>query len=230
MWRAGRQGSWGGQAALATRGEGVRSRLHDPDVDYLEGVAAAPSLLAAQVALVRAQELYGLRRVLNFHPRVAAAADFARTLLATRQRVPGATATDVPLVAWHVHGEMDAALRAQVLDHLRDPPPGGWTVVSNVRCLGEGVDIPAVDGVVFVDPKRQDTAIVQAIGRAVRCSPGTTDTAVIVVPIVIADARSRTRCRRRAAVAASGTGGRGPGHPARTRRSRDAVSERGALG
>ncbi|MGX7829545.1 helicase-related protein [Actinokineospora sp. 24-640] len=90
-------------------------------------------------------------------------------------------------MARHVHGEMDAAVRADVLDHLRHPPPGGWTVVTNVRCLVEGGDIPAVDGAVFVDPKSQDTAIVQAIGRAERRSPETTDTAVIVVPIVIAD-------------------------------------------
>ena len=73
------------------------------------------------------------------------------------------------------------------MDKLRNPPEGGWTTVANVRCLGEGVDVPAVDAVAFTNPKRSQVDIVQAVGRALRRNPDGSGEATIIVPIVIPD-------------------------------------------
>jgi predicted helicase len=52
-------------------------------------------------------------------------------------------------------------------------------VVSNARCLTEGVDVPAVDMVAFLSPRRSRVDIVQATGRAMHRSPGKTTGYVI---------------------------------------------------
>lgn len=56
-------------------------------------------------------------------------------------------------------------------------------VISNVRCLGEGVDVPALDGVVFLDPRQSTIDIIQAIGRVMRRAEGKTE-GYVVLPIV----------------------------------------------
>ena len=66
--------------------------------------------------------------------------------------------------------ECQLARRAARLRLLHDGTPERPILVSNARCLTEGVDVPTLDGVVFADPKRSKTDIVQAVGRAIRRS------------------------------------------------------------
>lgn len=168
---------------VGIRAAEVRALLADPGRDYVEG-PGAPSLptLVAQAALVRAAQKYGVRRAVTFHPRVEHAAEFARTLPRLAQRM----APDLPLpTAAHVHGGMDHSVRAKILADLRHPPADGWTVLSNARCLGEGVDVPAIDAVLFAHPKRSAVDIVQAVGRALRPHPDTPGPSTVIVPLVV---------------------------------------------
>jgi superfamily II DNA or RNA helicase len=149
----------------------------------------APELrtVVAQATLAKAVREYGLRRVLVFTHRVADAAEFSRTLASAVQRVPADQRPDGPVMARHVHGEQTISVRERILDHLRTPPEDGWTAVANARCLHEGTDVPEVDGVLFTLPKRSPVDVVQAVGRALRRSDSTADTATVIVPIVIPD-------------------------------------------
>lgn len=164
--------------------------LAETDVDYVVGAGEAPlQLLAAQVALLRAHQQFGVSRAITFHPRIADAAEFARTLGRTVDRVDD-TGARLRLTARHVHGGMDTRQRQAALAALRSPVTGGdWVVIANSRCLSEGVDIPAVDAVVFAHPKRSPVDIIQAVGRALRRrrDDPSDQVATIVVPIVIAD-------------------------------------------
>jgi hypothetical protein len=168
--------------------------LGEQDVRYVDEAGGAPlHVLATQVALLRAHQRYGIRRVITFHARVADAREFARTLPRTVARLDQTGAAH-SLTARHVHGEMNLRQRHTVLDALRTPPEGGWAVISNARCLGEGVDIPAVDAIAFGQPKRSQVDIIQAVGRALRRTKvgagdrGAIDeVATIVVPIVVDD-------------------------------------------
>lgn len=67
-----------------------------------------------------------------------------------------------------ITGNMKSSERAEILNRLVNE--GG--VVSNVRCLAEGVDVPALDAVEFVDPRNSKVEIVQAVGRVIRVSSG----------------------------------------------------------
>ena len=58
------------------------------------------------------------------------------------------------------------------------------SIISNARCLTEGVDIPVVDAVIFADPKQSVIDIVQAAGRAMRVHPSK-NLGYIVIPVII---------------------------------------------
>lgn len=172
-------------AVIGIKDSQARALLAEKGVEYVDALGA-PSLqtIVAQAALGRAREQFGIQRVLTFHPRVDAAAEFSRTLAANlTHSMPG---EQDGLYAAHVHGEMDQRLRERILDRLRDTG-GGWTVLSNARCLGEGVDVPAVDAVLFAHPKKSAVDIAQAVGRALRRDPQVAGPATIIVPLVVPD-------------------------------------------
>ena len=60
-------------------------------------------------------------------------------------------------------------------------------MLSNARCLAEGVDVPSLDGVAFIDPRSSHVDIVQAVGRAIRLSPEK-KTGTIVLPVFLKSA------------------------------------------
>lgn len=72
----------------------------------------------------------------------------------------------------HVDGTQGAAERNRHLQWLRKGPgQGGCRILSNVRCLSEGVDVPALDAVLFLNPRRSIVDIVQSVGRVMRKAP-----------------------------------------------------------
>ncbi len=141
----------------------------------------------AQAALAKAASRWDLRRVIVFTPRIADAESFTRTLPRTIAELDDDDRPRGALFAAHVSGLMGLAQRAIPLQRLAAPPDGGWTVVANARCLGEGVDVPAVDGVMFTRPKSSPVEVVQAVGRALRRHVDGTGTATVLIPILLPD-------------------------------------------
>lgn len=140
-----------------------------------------------QTVLARAAVQFGLRRVLTFCRRVNESREFARTMARTLQALPADLRPARPLHAAHVDGTMPVSERERILATLVTPPDEGWTVVSNVRCLSEGVDVPSVDAVAFTSPKQSVIDIIQAVGRALRRNPEGSGVATILVPILLPD-------------------------------------------
>ncbi|MDJ0463069.1 DEAD/DEAH box helicase [Streptomyces sp. H27-C3] len=143
------------------------------------------SQVAAQIAVARAVEEYGLRRIIAFHGRRERSRVFTNTLGST-----ASTVTRVPIEALHVDGTSNPSERRAVLAKLANPDEGGATVLSNIQVLTEGVDVPSVDSVVFADPKTSKIAIAQAVGRALRLHPGKDKPSVIVLPVYLAPGES----------------------------------------
>ncbi|WNV84971.1 Helicase associated domain protein [Umezawaea sp. Da 62-37] len=143
--------------------------------------------LMVQTVLAKAARQYGLRRCLVFCNRLNEARAFSRSMARTLSGLPASMKPDRMLTATHVHGEMDNTERERHLSLLADPPGDGWTAVTNVHCLAEGVDVPAIDSVAFTHPRTSISQIVQAIGRALRRDPEGTGVATVVVPILLPD-------------------------------------------
>ena len=73
----------------------------------------------------------------------------------------------------HVDGTQNVLERNEALRWLREGPTGyGCHILSNVRCLSEGVDVPALDAVIFLSPRNSLVDIVQSVGRVMRKSSG----------------------------------------------------------
>lgn len=86
----------------------------------------------------------------------------------------------------HADGTMNALQKGEILDWLADPEKRSTEarIVSNVRFLTEGIDVPTLDAVIFLAPKKSQVDIVQAVGRIMRKSEGK-DYGYIILPIVI---------------------------------------------
>ena len=73
----------------------------------------------------------------------------------------------------HVDGTFNVLLRNEKLDWLKAiPEPDSCRVLSNARCLSEGVDVPALDAVMFLNPRKSVVDVVQSVGRVMRLAPG----------------------------------------------------------
>ena len=88
----------------------------------------------------------------------------------------------------HIDGKMSASERKILLDWLREGPQNGEDVraLTNARVLTEGIDVPALDSVVFFDPRKSTVDIVQAMGRVMRKAPGKRY-GYVVLPIIVQD-------------------------------------------
>lgn len=86
----------------------------------------------------------------------------------------------------HADGSMNALQKGEVLDWLADSnkPIDEARIVSNVRFLTEGIDVPTLDAVIFLAPKKSQVDIVQAVGRIMRKSENK-DYGYIILPVVI---------------------------------------------
>lgn len=89
--------------------------------------------------------------------------------------------------AEHIDGSMDAAEKGQLLSWLRDEPsPDHCKILFNVRCLAEGVDVPALDAVIFLSPRRSQVEVVQTVGRVMRRSDATgKQRGYVILPVVV---------------------------------------------
>ncbi len=68
----------------------------------------------------------------------------------------------------HIDGTMNCKVRLDKLEELNKFEPNTCKVLSNARCLSEGVDVPALDSIVFFDGKSAMVDIIQAVGRVMR--------------------------------------------------------------
>jgi superfamily II DNA or RNA helicase len=140
--------------------------------------------VANQIALKRAIEKTGASKIITFHSRVNLAEEFAGdSARGFQEHVKG---FDV----FHVNGGQNAADRKALLEDFKASPRG---LITNARCLTEGVDVPAVDMVAFVDPRKSKIDIAQAAGRAMRQSKATNKKlGYIVVPLFIEQKKGET--------------------------------------
>ena len=83
----------------------------------------------------------------------------------------------------HVDGTQNALKRANHLAWLRqEPDPGTCKILTNARCLTEGIDVPALDAILFLHPRRSEIDVVQAVGRVMRKAEGK-NFGYIILPI-----------------------------------------------
>jgi superfamily II DNA or RNA helicase len=133
--------------------------------------------IAAGIALKRVYQKHKINHAISFHRSIRAADRFREQQDAlNRLHDIGPKTTNLHISSKKTAGQRSDLLR-EFVNHKR-------ALITNARCLTEGVDVPAIDCVMFADPKESRIDIVQAAGRALRQCRGK-ELGYIVVPLIV---------------------------------------------
>ncbi len=156
-------GCWNG---LATRGA-------DDPAAKAAGVVARP-----------------MRRAVAFASNIKESKRVASMFPAITKQLAQDSSRDLVCEADHVDGGMNVAIRNEKLRWLEaEPDTGECRILTNARCLSEGVDVPTLDAVMFLNPRNSQVDVVQSVGRVMRTAPGK-DYGYIILPVGIPTGQS----------------------------------------
>ena len=169
--------------ALRTRGvhEPIDTGLGGKVVLGLAGRKAGEARTWSRMhtAVAFARSIADSKAVAQGFPEVVAR--WKNELAASGRPVAG----DLRIAAQHVDGSMSAGTRQEKLDWIAaGKDPDECRVLTNARCLTEGIDLPSLDAVVFLQPRNSQIDIVQAVGRVMRKAPGK-KYGYVIVPVVV---------------------------------------------
>lgn len=135
--------------------------------------------VAAAIALRQATKKYGIKHAISFHKSIKAAESFTNLNV----RLNSSKVDNIDLTSYHISSKKSAGQRSQLLDDFKSEK---LALMTNARCLTEGVNVPTIDCVLFADPKQSIVDIVQAAGRALRVSLGK-KYGYIMMPLIVPD-------------------------------------------
>lgn len=116
-----------------------------------------------------------MRRAVAFNSSIAASKKFVSLFCEIQDELKlyGYDESVVSVELDHVDGTNNALFRKDRIDWLKeDTPDGHCRVLSNARCLSEGIDVPALDAVMFLNPRNSIVDIIQSVGRVMRKTEG----------------------------------------------------------
>ena len=131
--------------------------------------------LASMLALRKAMKQFNINHAVSFHSSIEKA---------TRSKELQKYITDTynyqPIDTYTVSGKIPTTKRNDIVQEFAKSPKA---LITNARCLTEGVDVPNIDCIVFADPRKSRVDIVQALGRALRKKEGK-DWGYVILPVV----------------------------------------------
>jgi predicted helicase len=138
-----------------------------------------------QRAVAFAKDIAASKQLAKMFPRVVSS--YQQTLDTMEDHGHPVSDTNRGLVCdvRHVDGTYNALTRNAELAWLKAPVvEGECRILTNARCLSEGVDVPALDAVLFLHPRNSVVDVVQSVGRVMRLSPGK-DYGYVILPIAV---------------------------------------------
>lgn len=134
-------------------------------------------MLAAVIALRKAMQLHPIRHAVSFHSSIKRSKLFQQA----HENFNTQFSDYDPIETFHVSGKTPTAVRARSIQKFAKSDKA---LITNARCLTEGVDVPGIDAVLFADPRKSTVDIVQAVGRALRIFEGK-QFGYVIVPVII---------------------------------------------
>lgn len=128
-----------------------------------------------------------MKRAVAFNSSIAASKKFVSLFseIQDELKLYGYDESVISVELDHVDGTDNALFRKNRIDWLKeDTPDGHCRVLSNARCLSEGIDVPALDAVMFLNPRNSIVDIIQSVGRVMRKTEGK-NYGYIILPIGI---------------------------------------------
>jgi superfamily II DNA or RNA helicase len=136
----------------------MQLRMIDDGVVVEEEITARDAAIRESISL--ALEKYDVKKIISYHSTINRAETFTSDVL--KDAMSG-------YEKLHISSNMTGKQRHEVMERFRKAKRA---IITNARCLTEGIDVPAADMVLFADPKYSEIDTVQAVGRVMRVSKG----------------------------------------------------------
>ena len=168
--------------------EAQKAKIEDSDIARLVGTAMAMNGFVEGKTSEKPERLH---RTIAYASNINRSKWFANTITSSdirgiiTRKYGGGNTRGLTLQAVHLDAKSTAVQRSHELRALNDAGKNNEArLISNVRIFTEGVDVPALDAVSFLDPRKSQLDIVQAVGRVMRRAQGK-QFGYIIVPICI---------------------------------------------
>ena len=168
-------------AVIGVSDQEVAGDIEDNESLRFNGITAQANEFAAHVALDRANQKHGVRTAISFHSRINSATQFAANHALYLDYMYNGS---VPAWCIALSGKTPVSERQRQLGKL-NAISEGVGLISNARCLTEGVDVPNLDAVLFVNPRQSTVDIIQAVGRAIRKGKNQKEFGWIILPLLV---------------------------------------------
>ncbi len=167
------------------------SEINADDASKLIGcINALSKQILGDEGVIKSTDPDPMRRAVAFCPSIAS----SKKITATYNTATSAYIDSLPpekkyqmvsVASQHIDGTMSAPQRDELLGWLKaDADNNECRVLTNVRCLSEGVDVPSLDAVMFLAARNSQVDVVQSVGRVMRKSPGK-KYGYIIIPVVV---------------------------------------------
>lgn len=169
------------------------SEINADDASKLIGcINALSKQLLGDEGIIKDNDPEPMRRAVAFCSNIAASKKITATYNTATEAYISSLPQDkrenmVSVASRHIDGTMAAPARDELLSWLKeDTENNECRVLTNVRCLSEGVDVPSLDAVLFLSARNSQVDVVQSVGRVMRKSPGTNKKyGYIIIPVVV---------------------------------------------
>ena len=169
------------------------NEINSDDASKLIGcINALSKQILGDAGILEANDPEPMRRAVAFCQTIAASKKITDTYNTATEAYIGSLPHDkkeqmVSVSSKHIDGTMSAPARDDLLGWLKaETENNECRVLTNVRCLSEGVDVPSLDAVMFLSARNSQVDVVQSVGRVMRLSPGTNKKyGYIIIPVVV---------------------------------------------
>jgi predicted helicase len=167
------------------------SEINTDDVSKLIGcINALSKQILGDEGIIKTTDPEPMRRAVAFCQRIAVSKKITAIFnTATDAYISSLPAEKkehmVSVASQHIDGTMSAPHRDELLGWLKaDTEDNECRVLTNVRCLSEGIDVPSLDAVMFLSARNSQVDVVQSVGRVMRKAPGK-KYGYIIIPVVV---------------------------------------------
>lgn len=168
------------------------NEISSDDVSKLIGcVNALSKQILGDADIIKGSDPEPMRRAVAFCSNITASKKITKTFNSTLDSYYSELTEEqknkiIAVASDHIDGTMSATIRQEKLSWLKNVPDDEkeCRVLTNVRCLSEGVDVPSLDAVLFLSARNSQVDVVQSVGRVMRKSPGK-KYGYIIIPVVV---------------------------------------------
>jgi predicted helicase len=167
------------------------SEINTDDASKLIGcINALSKQILGDDGAIKATDPEPMRRAVAFCQKIVVSKEITATFNTATDAYINALPADkkeqmVSVASKHIDGTMSAPQRDELLGWLKSESENNeCRVLTNVRCLSEGVDVPSLDAVMFLSARNSQVDVVQSVGRVMRKAPGK-KYGYIIIPVVV---------------------------------------------